>query len=75
MSFLAFLGPQWVNEQGSKTFLGSTSIAEQLLFSMLSSSLSLEFELIFAKCWLLGTLKGYFWGWGKVQEHFLGLII
>ena len=70
-----FLGPQWANEQGSKTFLGSAGIAERLLFSMLPSSLTLEFDLIFAKCWLFGAPLVYFWGLDKVQKQFLGLII
>ena len=48
-SFLTFLGPNgqflglW---KGSKTVLGSTHVVEQLSFSMLSSVLINDFDLI-----------------------------
>ena len=47
---MAFLGPDKLfleSGYGSKTVLGSTHVVEQLLFSMFSSILTFDFDLIF----------------------------
>ena len=47
--------------------MGSTNVVKQLSFSMLPSILTFDFD--------AGVLMGYFWGWGKVQKLFWGLLI
>ena len=53
-----------------KTFLGSTHIAEQLLFSMVPSILTFNFDLIFWLFLVFWVLIVCFWGSGKVQNIF-----
>ena len=75
-TFLTFWGSNGlIGKVQKRFFFLSAGIAKQLLFSTVSSSLSLEFDLIFGKCWLLGAPMGYFLGRGKVQKHLLGLNI
>ena len=59
----------------TETFFGSTHVGEQLLFSIVPSILTLDFDLILGHFWLLGALMGYFWGRGGVQKLFWGLLI
>ena len=44
---------------GLKTYFGSTHVVKHLLFSMFSSTLTFDFDLILGS---LGGLMGYFWG-------------
>ena len=70
---------------GSKTVLWSTHVVEQLLFSMLPSILTFDFDLILGSFLTfcgpnglflgLGFHNGLFLGWGRVQKLFLGLLI
>ena len=55
-----------------KADLGCTHVAEQLLFSIFSSILIFDFDLILGRLFLFGALMGCFLGWGRVQKLFLG---
>ena len=62
-SFLTFWGPYGLFfglGKGSNTVLGSTRVVEQLFSSILT------FDLL---------ILWYFWGWGRVQQLILGLIM
>ena len=60
---------------GSTTDLGSTYVVEQLSFSLFLSILTFNFDLILGSFFIFGALTGYFWGWGRVQTLFLGLLM
>ena len=64
---MAFFG---VGGKVQKHFLGL-----QLLFSMLSSILTFDHDLILGLFLAFWGPIGYFWGWGRIQNHFLGLFI
>ena len=66
-----FLGSIW----GSKTILGYTHVVEQLLFSIVTLILNFDFDLIFGSFLTFWALMGYFWGWGRVQKLFSGLLM
>ena len=51
---------------GFKNFFGSTIVVEQLLFSIVPSILTFDFDLIF---W---STNGFFWGRGRFQKNILG---
>ena len=61
--------------KGSNTVFESTNVVEQLSFSMLLSILIFDFYLILGSFFSVGVLTGYFWGWGRVQKLFWGLLI
>ena len=52
---------------GLKNFFGSTDVVEQLLFSIVSSILTFDFDFL-----LFGALMCNFWGQSRV-ENFLGV--
>ena len=57
---------------GLQTVLGSTHVVESLLFSMFSSSLSFDFDLILGSFLTFWVLNGVFGGRGVVQKNVLG---
>ena len=59
----------------SKTTLESTHVAEQLLFSIVPPIRTFDTDLILGSFFTFGGLMGYFWGWGRVQKLFWGLLI
>ena len=52
--------------------LGSTHVVEQLSFSLFLSISTFDFYSILG---LFGALMGYYWGWGRVQTLFWGLLM
>ena len=50
--------------------MGSTHVVEQLLFSIVPSILTFDFDLILGTFFAFGALMGYFWGQGKVRKMF-----
>ena len=57
------------------TVVGSTHVVEQLSFSMFPSTLAFNFDLMFWSFLTFWALMGYFWGWGRVQKLFCGLLM
>ena len=68
---------KWLLERLSplKTVLGSTHVAEQLLFSMFPSILTFDFALNLGSFLTFWGSNGLFWGQGGVQKLFWGLLI
>ena len=59
----------------SRTVFGSPHIVKQLLFSIVPSILTLDFDLILGVISrFLGALVGHFWGQGRVQKLIWGLL-
>ena len=54
---------------------GSSHVVEQLLFSVILSIPTLDFDLILGYFLLFRALMGYFWGGGRVQKLFCSLLI
>ena len=76
LGLLVYFEAKWANFriQGNvkKSVLGSIHVVVQLLFSTVLSILTFNFDLFFL---LFGALMGYFWGWGRLQKPFRGLLI
>ena len=60
---------------GLKIVLGSTNVVEQLLFSMFSLILTFDFDLLLGPFLTFWGPNGLFWGWGRVQKLFWGLLM
>ena len=61
--------------QGSKTVLVSTHVVEQLLFSLFHSILTFDFDLTLVALLTFWVPMGYFWGQGRAQKLFWGLLM
>ena len=61
------MGYFWGSKKGSKTLLGSTHVVTQLLFHVVPSILTFNFDLILWSFFTFWALMGYFWA------HTLGL--
>ena len=72
--FLTFWG-FFVVEFGSKTISRCTRVVKHLLFSKFSSIPTFDFDLILGSFFTFGALMGLFWGRGRVQKLFWGLLI
>ena len=55
---------------GPLTVLVLTHAAKQLLFFMLPSIMTFDFDLILGSFCFIGAKIGCFWGWGNVQKQF-----
>ena len=55
--------------------MGSTHVAEQLLFSMFPSILTFDFALNLGSFLTFGGSNELFWGQGGAQKLFWGLLI
>ena len=75
MVFLGLFGPNWEVRGRLKTVLGSTHVSKQFSFSMLPSILTLDFSLNLGSFLRIWGYNGLFWGQGRVQELFWGLLI
>ena len=76
--FLTFWVPNWLflgSMWGSKTVLGSTHVVDQLLFSIVSSILTFDFDLMLGSFLTFSALLGYFWAWHRAQKLFWGLLM
>ena len=58
-----------------KTVLGSTHVSKQISFSMFPSILTLDYSLNLGSFLTFWGYNGLFWGQGRVQELFWGLLI
>ena len=60
---------------GSKSFLGSNHVVEQLSFSMLVSILTFDFDLVSETFLTFWGPNGLFLGLGRVKKQFWGLLM
>ena len=66
------MGYFWGLETGLKTVLGSTHVVKQLLFSMVPSILTFDFDLILGSFLTFWGPNGLLLGLGKGPNTFLG---
>ena len=64
-----------MNYRAAIAVLRSTYVFEQLLFSIDLSILTFDFDLILCSFLTFCAMIGYYWGRGRVQEMFCGLLI
>ena len=60
---------------GSKIVLGSTHVIEQLFFLIVPSIMMFDFDLILGSVLTFWGPNGLFFGWGRVQKLFWGLLM